>query len=145
MRKIFMLLVACVAMVFVSCSKDDDGENGGTTNKNGKRLVSKITCIDEDGSSEYTFLYASDGQIEKMNCIDRFGFTFESSTTLSRSGNKLTTTYVEEDAKDVVTIYTLNDKGYVSDYKNKHGILCQCEYDNNDYLIKGNNTGAIYT
>lgn len=89
-------------MVFVSCSKDDDENNGGTTNKNGKKLVSKIICIDEDGSSEYTFLYASDGQIEKMNCIDRFGFTFESSTTLSRSGNKLTTTYVEEDAKDVV-------------------------------------------
>lgn len=130
MRKIFMLLVACVAMVFVSCSKDDDT----TVNPDGKRLVSKIRSVNTDNELTYnetTFQYDKNGTIEKIvekgrevssSYDDEYSYTF----TYSRSGNKLTTkgdaTYTDNkkgktETDTYTTEYILNDKGYISQYE----------------------------
>lgn len=133
MKKIFMLLVACVAMVFVSCSKDDD-EDGGTTNKDGKKLVSKIrkeyTEAEKGDYYELNFQYDKNGVIEKVvetgreswdNHYDEWTDTY----SFSRSGNKLTVkndyTSTDETGKIEIKTYTtdyiLNDKGYITQYE----------------------------
>lgn len=152
MNKILLFMLLVSTIILGACSKDDD--NNITTNTNGKALVSKITCTyfdEEEEYSEWLFQYASNGQIEKIICTDNYkddsnNRTERSKETIifSRSENKLTVTYSDKE-EDNTTVYTLNDKGYVSEYEHRDCGYCKCEYDANDYLIKGNNTGAIYT
>lgn len=66
MKKIFMLLVTCVAMVFVSCSKDDENDN--VRGANGEKLVSKIVYTHKEEKGDtwkevYTFSYDKQGRI----------------------------------------------------------------------------------
>lgn len=125
-----MLLVACVAMVFVSCSKDDDT----TVNPDGKKLVSKLRSVDTDNELNYdemTFQYDKNGNIEKIveksreiwsNGDEEWSYTY----TFSHSGNKITSKcdYTGIDNKKgttetnaYTTVYTLNDKGFISQYE----------------------------
>ena len=159
MRKIFMLLVACVAMMCVSCSKDDDA----TVNPDGKRLVSKIRCVDAGNELTYnetTFQYDKNGNIEKItdkgrdvdynnNQDDEWVDIF----TFSRSGNKITSTtdltHIDNDAGTThsegvyMAVCTLNEKGCITQYdkqridkESSERHVCKYSYDNDGQLIK---------
>lgn len=141
MKKIFMLLVACVAMVFVSCSKDDD-EDGGTTNKDGKKLVSKIIYNEVDGYdtdiSEYNFTYDSEGNVsEVVESYTRRNETSRYITTIKRNGNKVTMTELDlEDQSKYYTWCTLDDAGRVIKEEDNDNSLTTFTYDNLGQLIK---------
>lgn len=115
MKKIFMLLVACVAIMFVSCSKDDNGDNSGTTNKNGKKLVSKIIYDNIEGydSEDYeiNFSYDSKGNVSGTTEIWTYnGNSSKGTTTIKREGNKITMTEIDLKDEDIdYTWYTLDD------------------------------------
>lgn len=130
MKKIFMLLAACVAMVFVSCSKDDDA----TVNPDGKKLVSKISSKDADNELTYnetTFQYDKNGTIEKIvekgrEVDNSYDDEWTDTYVFTRSGNKITAkcdyTYTDNkkgktETDSDITEYTLNDKGYISQYE----------------------------
>lgn len=138
MRKIFMLLVACVAMVFVSCSKDDDGDNG--TPLGGKQM-SKITEYDEnDEVSSYSiYEYDKQGRITKETWTDKTDGNASSATYIY--GDKEIKIIEEDfDSEDGNSTYTtickLNDKGFIVSSEDDNNHKYVYTYDNNDQLIK---------
>lgn len=152
-----MLLVACVTMVFVSCSKDEDDTN---VNPDGKRLVSKIylerALYGELEYYELNFQYDKNGIIEKIiekgrevngSYDEEWTYTY----VFSRSGNKLTSKndYTCTDHKKgktetetYTTDYILNDKGYITQYEwtyednDERIIYNTLSYDDNGLLTK---------
>lgn len=131
MNKIFMLLAAGVAMMFVSCS-DDDGGSG--TSPDGKKLVSKIRIVEADNELseiDMTFKYNNDGVIEKIiengrSVGNSYDEEWTGIYTFSRSGKKLTSTcdFTFKDNNEgttksdiAKTVYNLNDKGFISQYE----------------------------
>lgn len=155
MRKIFMLLVACVAMVFVSCSKDD--EEDGQRGANGERLVSKIIEHDNKyGDDIYTFYYDKQGRIEKIvntgNDLEE-GESYVYTNTYSFTDNQLISKCV--DGNDIYTVtYTLNSKGFITkatdkeEYRNENDQQQESTnytYDENDQLIKTVQNGGYTT
>lgn len=149
MRKILILFVAFAAMWCVSCSDDDD--EGATVSPDGKRLVSKIRYVDISNESLYeerTFQYDKNGNIERIIEKGNDGEEWTDIYTYSRSGNKITArcdeTYVEDgtiDKGSYTTIYTLNDKGFMS--KSEYGdeednsiAVCRYSYDDEGQLIE---------
>lgn len=140
MKKIFMLLATCVAMVFVSCSKDDD--NGGTTNKDGQRLVSKIIYNEVSGNdtdvSECNFTYDSEGNVSEVTeSYTRHNETSRYITTIKRDGNKVTMTELDlEDQSKYYTWCTLDDDGRVIKEEDNDNSVTTFAYDNSGQLIK---------
>lgn len=150
MKQIFILLmVAMCAIIFAACSDDDDT----TVNPDGKRLVSKI-CKERTQEEDYyelNFQYDKNGNIEKI--VERrredsgssFDDEWTDTYTFSRSGNKITSKndYTDETGTETyTTVYTLNDKGYISQYEwtdefNDERIIHNTlSYDNNGLLNK---------
>ena len=130
MRKIFMLLVACVAMVFVSCSKDDD--NDVTKGVNGERLVNSLTYTSDDESYTNKYEYDKQGRIIKL----------ESTETYNNETNVYYSFYTYEKNKIVVDddgdkyIYTLNDKGLIIKSADAEYGDIDYQYNEQDQLIR---------
>lgn len=133
-----MLLVACVAMVFVSCSKDDD--SNVTRGINGERLVSKVIIVyAEDGEQDiYKFEYDKNGQMTKVvNYFDYVTDTY----TYTRSENKLIVEYLSVDEKENrvpdidKTICVLNNKGLITSFLENGNKETQIIYDDKNQLI----------
>lgn len=129
MKNIFILLITCV-IVCISCSKgevnknddvstDENGiiipnENGATTNKDGKKLVSKLIydCIDNDKDDfEIIFSYDSKGNI---NATTRSSENEKYTTTMIRDGNKITYTSINlKNQEKKYQWWTLDDAGRI--------------------------------
>jgi len=120
MKKIFMLLVACVAMVFVSCSKDDDGDN--STPLGGKQVKSITWKNIDNGKTEITtFEYDNKNRIIKETWD---GYV----SSYSYKDNELI-----ETNEDGTYHYTLKNGLVVSDDDGD-----TYEYDNDKQLVKIN-------
>ena len=138
MKKIFMLLVACVAMVFVSCSKDDDGNNGTPF---GGKQISKITYKEANGeiSSYVTYEYDKNGRVIKEAWRedgenDVYNYTYESDkitvvnkydgdtyTTVYTLVNGIITTSLSEGEETEKTKYFYNENDeLMAILQNKH-------------------------
>lgn len=166
MKKSFILLVAFAAMVFASCSKDDDGDP--TKTKDGKALVTKIIQIYSGGgvSDEYNFTYDEKGNLTKVlyKYKSNLGGRTEEKTYV-REGNKITetTTYGDyithkwytldangrvlkiEDADNKIVIFTYNKNGerikreqgdYVITYNWSNGNMVQSDYTTLEYYTE---------
>lgn len=100
MKKIFMLLVACVAMVFVSCSKDDDKSNNEEINENKNipsLLFGKWKGNDSRGQS-LTFIIRKDG-----TCFyQREAYVKSEGIFIYDSEEKKITTTIEENGEGPV-------------------------------------------
>lgn len=125
-----MLLVACVAIMFVSCSKDDD--DGGTRGANGERLVSSLTCASDDESYTNKYEYDKQGRIIKLECTEIYNnetnvyysfYTYEK--------NKI----VVDDDGDKYT-YTLNDKGLIIKSSDPEYGDIDYQYNDQNQLIR---------
>lgn len=137
-----MLLVACVAMVFVSCSKDD--EEDGQRGANGERLVSKVIIVyAEDGEQDiYKFEYDKNGQMTKaVNYYDYYTETY----TYTRSENKLIVEHLsinerENEKPDLCkTVCVLNNKGLIASFSFNGNKETQLTYDDKNQLINDEN------
>lgn len=127
-----MLLVACVAMVFVSCSDDDD--NGTPF---GGKQISKITKLDANGevSSYYNnFNYSKEGRVIGYHWEDN---ETKLDVTYSYEKDKITRKEIEKEfnyTDHIEAIYHLNNKGIVisetGDYK-----TATYHYDNSNQLL----------
>lgn len=155
MKKIFMLLVACVAMVFVSCSKDDEEDNGGIAGNKGK-LVSKITEVDdEDIYYSYAYEYDKQGRLTKVFSSTNESHESEHTTTYTYSNKVVTEQVYDKNGKiEEILIYELNDKGYISSEKSyyqkdnngnidmtKPAYTSFYHYDSNNQLIRESGEG----
>lgn len=134
MRKLFYLfMVAMCATMFTACSDDDD-KNDGVTNKEGKKLVSRI-IYSENGSSSSSmneFIYDSDGNILKI--IETYG-RYADTTLIERNGNKITRTYIDGSYKEY-TWYTLDNKGRIIKEEDEDNDMTIFTYDDLGQLIK---------
>lgn len=138
MRKIFMLLVACVAMVFVSCSKDD--EEDGQRGTNGERLVSKVILIETEDEREdiYKFEYDKNGQMTKV--VNYYGYVTDT-YTYTRSENKLIVEYLSVDEKEnekpdlYKTVCVLNNKGLITSFSDFGNEETHIVYNDKNQLI----------
>ncbi|RHV87553.1 hypothetical protein DXA95_17000 [Odoribacter sp. OF09-27XD] len=141
MKKIFMLLVACVAMVFVSCSKDDDGDN--ETPFGGKQ-VSKITYKEASGeiSSYVTYEYDKSGRViteawREDGENDVYNYTYE---------NDKITIVNKYDGDTYTTVYTLVNGIITSSLATgEETEKTTYFYNENDELIKASEDGYPYT
>lgn len=130
-----MLLVACVAMVFVSCSDDDD-DNG--TSFGGKQ-ISKITYTDNDGevTSYYNnFGYDKEGRVTGYHWEDKEDGT-KLDVTYSYEKDKITRKEIEKGfnyTDHIEAIYHLNDKGIVISETGDY-TTATYHYDNSNQLL----------
>lgn len=92
MKKSLILLVALAAMIFASCSKDDDDDP--TKTKDGKALVTKIIKSYSGGSSEeFSFTYDTKGNITKaLYKYTSYRGSRTEEKTFDTEGNKITET-----------------------------------------------------
>lgn len=127
MRKIFMLLVACVAMVFVSCSKDDDGDNGTPL---GGKQVSKIIYKEANGEvySHVTYEYDKNGRVktevwreEGSDDIYKYTYGTDKITIINECGGETSSTdyYLEN---GIIT-YSMGDETATYSYNNKKELI----------------------
>lgn len=150
MRKIFMLLVACVAMVFVSCSKDDE-DNGTLLGGNKGRLVSRIIDTEDSGIYfDYTYEYDKQGRLTKVFTSTNEHKNSDYTIIYTYTNNIVTAQNYDAKGKlDEVVITELNDKGYISsektyNQKDNNGNIDMTKlrytsfyhYDSNNQLIR---------
>lgn len=135
-----MLLVACVAMVFVSCSKDD--EDDGQKGANGERLVSKVILIEAEDEREdiYKFEYDKNGQMTKV--VNYYGYVTDT-YTYTRSENKLIVEYLSVNEKEneepdlYKTVCVLNNKGLITSLSFWGSEEIPITYDDKNQQISG--------
>ena len=150
MKKVCVLFMACIAMVFVSCSDDDDGDNGGIIGNKG-RLVSKITEVDDEGIYySYAYEYDKQGRLTKEFSSSNEEYGSEYTTTYTYTDKIVTEQIYDKDGDiEEILIYALNDNGHISSEKSyyekdKNGNIDMTKpaytsfyhYDNNNQLIR---------
>ena len=127
MKKIFMLLVACVAMVFVSCSKDDDGDNETLF---GGKQVSKIIYKTANGEvySHVTYEYDKSGRVvteiwreEGENDIYKYTYGANKITVDNEyDGDTYSTDYYLENG---IITYSMGDENATYTYNDKKELI----------------------
>lgn len=122
-----MLLVACVAMVFVSCSKDDDG--GNETPFGGKQ-ISKIIYKEANGEvySHVTYEYDKNGRVstevwreEGDDDIFKYTYGTDKITIINECGGETSSTdyYLEN---GIIT-YSMGDETATYKYNEKKELI----------------------
>lgn len=130
-----MLLVAFAAMVFVSCSDDDDDN---VTPFGGKQ-ISKITYTDnDDGEIEsYTYDYDKQGRIISESAV--YSQHESDLTTYTYETNKITEKIINAYSGNThiwQTVYTLDSKGRIISSINEREETNIYSYDDKGQLIK---------
>ncbi len=122
LKKILYLLMALLPLWCVSCSDDDDDEPGKT--KDGKRLIAKITEVNDDSYDdryETIFEYDKNARLEKI--VDRYyedELEDEFSMTFSYSSDKIVGKGTEKWNGETINhtaTFILNGQEYISEYK----------------------------
>ena len=133
MKKIFMLLVACVAMMFVSCSDDDDDVTKGA---NGEKLVSTLKYSEEITNSNLSYIeryeYDKQGRITKRENTETY--EDETGTYICLYTYKDNKIILNDDGDEM--IYTLNDKGLVIKSSDPEYGESEYAYNEQNQLIK---------
>lgn len=125
MKKHLYLFMSLAVLFFVACSDDDD--SGAAFTPDGKRLIAKITDVDEDGDSDVmTFQYGKNGRMEGFlekgyyDGEEEYSTSFSFSYSDNKIVGKMTDKYrlSEKTYTDEGTmVFNLNDQGFIADYK----------------------------
>ncbi|MEE1064214.1 MAG: hypothetical protein UH071_11160 [Paludibacteraceae bacterium] len=130
----FFGILALIAGLVSSCSKDDENENKPSIpQKRIAKLVKFPGDLDEESSTIYEYddkgrcissTYTYDGKVGKEN------YTYE--------GNTMTKTTYSYYGDTSITIYSYNSKGYLESIKREgehDSYTCTYKYDNEGHLI----------
>jgi len=126
MKKLILFVLPLLAMAFNSCSKNDDG---GKTGSGATALVKTMRIVESDGEESESHAYQYDDQQRVIKDIASYG-----TATVTYSNNKVTVTWSGD--YGYTQEYTLNDEGYVTQYKS--GGYTESYTYTNGYLTKVN-------
>lgn len=128
-------MVFAVSACFVSCDKDDEGDDGGVS-PNGGKVVKEVAYYDGyDDGYKYTYTYSGD-KVSKITYYykDELEEIIDISGVYGKS-NEMT---IVSSSIDETTVKT-NERGYISlmKWSDEGGdIETYFEYDSNDFLTK---------
>lgn len=124
MKKLFIVLMAALAVASVSCKKDNEP-------KLQKRLV---MCGDE--WDKYYFTYGADGKITDVKRNPDENGDWERTWTFTWNGNKASVKYIKEGEEQSPLSITLGSNGFVSSFTDTWGDVRNCTYDQEGHLLK---------
>lgn len=130
MKKLFLVTMAALAVVSVSCSKKDNQDN--TETKIQKRLA---MCGDE--WDKYYFTYDADGKIKEVKRNpSEDGNSWERTWTFTWNGKTASVKYIKEGEEQGPLSFTLGNNGYVASFTDTWGDVRNMEYTSEGYLSK---------
>lgn len=158
MKKIFELfkavsLVTIIAVGFSYCGSEDSGGSSivnGVNVKNGRKLV-KLDIQTESSrmgraqdATKLKISYDANNRLSKVTWTNgiyyKNGNYVEGETDVMKIDYELKTVTINYGSSSVNYLFSLNDKGYISQISN-----CTCTYDSYGYLTGVENRSEIWT